>query len=187
MEPIDTEYKGYRFRSRLEARWAVFFQHLGVEWQYEPEGYEFENGTRYLPDFYLPYTYSTYSDETYVEVKPEGTTDTKGWDITSRENEAELSFARSLILLSGRPRAVDDEQADFINIDYNGYVYDDNIYYFCQCTKCKTIGFEFNGRAERIQCSCSIFETHTQDAPRLPKAYNAASKARFEHGESGVV
>lgn len=25
---IETEYKGYRFRSRLEARWAVFFDTL---------------------------------------------------------------------------------------------------------------------------------------------------------------
>lgn len=25
IKAIDTYYKGYRFRSRLEARWAVFF------------------------------------------------------------------------------------------------------------------------------------------------------------------
>jgi hypothetical protein len=37
---IETHYKGYRFRSRLEARWAVFFDALGYEWQYEPEGFE---------------------------------------------------------------------------------------------------------------------------------------------------
>lgn len=50
---IQTEYKGYRFRSRLEARWAVFFDACGVEWEYEPEGYECSNGVRYLPDFLL--------------------------------------------------------------------------------------------------------------------------------------
>ena len=25
IKPIETKYNGYRFRSRLEARWAVFF------------------------------------------------------------------------------------------------------------------------------------------------------------------
>jgi len=37
---IETRYKGYRFRSRLEARWAVFFDALGVIWEYEKEGFE---------------------------------------------------------------------------------------------------------------------------------------------------
>jgi hypothetical protein len=31
---------GYRFRSRLEARWAVFFDVAGIPWQYEPEGFD---------------------------------------------------------------------------------------------------------------------------------------------------
>jgi hypothetical protein len=48
---IETRYKGYRFRSRLEARWAVFFDALGLRWEYEPEGFELPSG-RYLPDFY---------------------------------------------------------------------------------------------------------------------------------------
>ena len=37
VKPIETVYKGYRFRSRLEARWAVFFDALDIEWYYEPE------------------------------------------------------------------------------------------------------------------------------------------------------
>ncbi len=36
---IETKYKGCRFRSRLEARWAVFFDALGIKWWYEPEGF----------------------------------------------------------------------------------------------------------------------------------------------------
>lgn len=72
--PIETIYKGYRFRSRLEARWAVFMDACGADWEYEPEGISAvsyaapgwdwdEDGnviceypaqtfsTRYLPDF----------------------------------------------------------------------------------------------------------------------------------------
>ena len=72
MKAIETIYNGYRFRSRLEARWAVFFDVLGIKYQYELEGYEtkitgedgnIEKTIRYLPDFYLPDT------RTFVEVK----------------------------------------------------------------------------------------------------------------------
>lgn len=55
MIPIETKYKGYRFRSRLEARWAVFFSALGLAWEYEPEGFELDNGQWYLPDFRVHY------------------------------------------------------------------------------------------------------------------------------------
>jgi len=54
IKAIETVYRGYRFRSRLEARWAVVFDALGIRWQYEHEGYELPSGKRYLPDFYLP-------------------------------------------------------------------------------------------------------------------------------------
>jgi hypothetical protein len=63
IKAIETVYNGYRFRSRLEARWAVFFDALGVEYEYEPEGFKHENGECYLPDFYLC------ESKTYVEVK----------------------------------------------------------------------------------------------------------------------
>ncbi len=61
MQPIETSYAGCRFRSRLEARWAVAFDVLGIRWEYEPQGFELGHrlsntpGTyRYLPDFWLP-------------------------------------------------------------------------------------------------------------------------------------
>jgi len=50
---IETQYNGYRFRSRLEARWAVFFDTIGLKYEYEIEGFEMD-GIRYLPDFYIP-------------------------------------------------------------------------------------------------------------------------------------
>lgn len=53
LKAIQTEYKGYLFRSRLEARWAVFFDACGVKWEYEPEGYDLGGGLYYLPDFRL--------------------------------------------------------------------------------------------------------------------------------------
>lgn len=62
IKPIETRYAGCRFRSRLEARWAVFFDTLGVKWEYEAQGFEVhdrlgictEKSWYYLPDFWLP-------------------------------------------------------------------------------------------------------------------------------------
>jgi hypothetical protein len=72
LKAIETCYKGYRFRGRLEARWAVFFDTLGIRYDYEPQGYEVRAGWdepespswRYLPDFHLT------DWKTWVEVKP---------------------------------------------------------------------------------------------------------------------
>lgn len=60
---IETTYRGFLFRSRLEARWAIFLDRMRIDWAYEPEGYELPTG-RYLPDFHLP------KDNVFLEVKP---------------------------------------------------------------------------------------------------------------------
>lgn len=61
---LPSYWRGIVFRSRTEARWAAFFDALGLEWVYEPEGYELQDGTWYLPDFWLPQL------RLWVEVKP---------------------------------------------------------------------------------------------------------------------
>lgn len=81
-KPIETKYKGYRFRSRLEARWAVFFDHAKIKWEYEPEGFELDCGSRYLPDFFLPDVNS------WVEIK--------GKKANDRELSVCQSFSKSL-------------------------------------------------------------------------------------------
>ena len=71
MKAIETEYKGYRFRSRLEARWAVFFDACGVKWEYEPEGFDLGDGLYYLPDFLLHDVWirNSIKHDLWVEVK----------------------------------------------------------------------------------------------------------------------
>jgi len=54
MKPIPTTYAGTAFRSRLEAEVAQFFNQNHIPWEYEPVGFELDDGTRYLPDFWLP-------------------------------------------------------------------------------------------------------------------------------------
>lgn len=63
LKAIETRYQGYRFRSRLEARWGVFFDALGLKWEYEPQGFDLPCGN-YLPDFWLTQV------KMWAEVKP---------------------------------------------------------------------------------------------------------------------
>lgn len=57
---IPTTHRATRFRSRLEARWAAFFDTIGWRWEYEPFDL---NG--YIPDFAI------FGAEPFlVEVKP---------------------------------------------------------------------------------------------------------------------
>lgn len=53
MKAIETTHRGCRFRSRVEARWAVFFDTLNIAWEYETQGYVVASEP-YLPDFWLP-------------------------------------------------------------------------------------------------------------------------------------
>lgn len=53
IKAIETLYGGRFYRSRVEARWAVFFDCLAIRYSYEPEGLSLGSGG-YLPDFWLP-------------------------------------------------------------------------------------------------------------------------------------
>lgn len=56
---IETTYRGVRFRSRAEARWAAFFDEVGWRWSYEPI-----DAGGYIPDFLLHF-----DRPMFVEVK----------------------------------------------------------------------------------------------------------------------
>lgn len=105
MEAIGTIYKGVRFRSRLEARWAVFFDECGIVWEYEPETFKLNNGILYCPDFYIK------EMDTYVEIKP-----------TKKLNEIELKklelFEFTIVLVIGFP--LENEWKLFMQ-DNNGF------------------------------------------------------------------
>jgi len=73
IKAIETIYAGIKFRSQLEAKWAMYWDQprVNVKWEYEPEGYfvgSGQNRYRYRPDFYLPEL------DLWVEIK--GTTET---------------------------------------------------------------------------------------------------------------
>jgi hypothetical protein len=107
IKPIETIYNGYRFRSRLEARWAVFFDALGIRYEYEPEGFVLENGKSYLPDFFLPEL------KTYVEIKPAKTMELPHYDGMTEFENPKYAYATAAFT-----------QADFAFLIAQGDPYD---------------------------------------------------------------
>lgn len=102
IKPIETHYNGYRFRSRLEARWAVFFDAAGIKYEYEPEGFELKSGKKYLPDFWLP------DFKIYVEIKPLlGFDDSCRKDIYNEQDKLCVDFrnevGKAILLYRGAP------------------------------------------------------------------------------------
>lgn len=66
IEARETIYNGIKFRSRLEAKWACFFDLVGWDWQYEPSEI---NG--YNPDFIIKTKSKAYETNfIIVEIKP---------------------------------------------------------------------------------------------------------------------
>jgi hypothetical protein len=87
LKAIETHYGGYRFRSRLEARWAVFLDSIRETWQYEREGYSLPSGA-YLPDFWLPRL------KLHLEIKADAPT------------KIELKLCEELFSMDGNPIAI---------------------------------------------------------------------------------
>ena len=185
IKPIETFWMGYRFRSRLEARWAVFFETLGLRWEYEKEGFVLpRSGQKYLPDFYI-------RGLGFFEIKPLPD-DFIGGPIWPPEGSPESEFfleeGRGGILY-GIPGIVEDIEYD-ASCPYVGSIVSDGPYFFCECPDCGVIGFEFDGRSARVNHApgCKAFlgdKGYNTNSPRLAKAVAKARSARFEFGESG--
>ena len=200
LKPIETRYKGYRFRSRLEARWGVFFDAFGgpapgvawVEWEYEKEGYDLGAHGRYLPDFWLP------KHRVRIEIKGQ------------HPHEDEVEKARLLVEATGSPAVIFHglpgqhagvASAADISDSSGGYGDWSAIRWFV-CGVCGrpdvTLGDPrhhiVGPRWEDIgNCWCG-HHGRAMDAgaigpgtgdPRLALAFAAARAARFEHGERG--
>lgn len=195
IQAIETRYAGCRFRSRLEARWAVFFDTLGIEWVYEPEGFVLD-GEYYLPDFRLEHL------DCFVEVKPA--------EPSERESlMAELltKYSEKDVFIIGQIPSPEVVKAGCCDWGYRkywgpngGY---DWPYIWCVCPWCRKIGIEFDGRGARVcgwrkhfgseqeaRAASPEFnrvddKCYTFDNESILIAYATARSARFEFGEAG--
>ena len=118
LQAIETRYKGHLFRSRLEARWAVYFDRCGITWTYEPEGYQLGD-VRYLPDFWLPQV------SMFAEVKPVELT---AAELEKAQRLADASDCAVLRLIgppedksywASHPSSWRNEDGSFADTDYN--------------------------------------------------------------------
>ena len=98
IEARRTRYNGVTFRSKLEAQWAVFWDELGVKWQYEPLTFKLPDGKQYTPDFWIV------DLALWVEIKPNAK--------IAHEEEAELKCLQ----LAGKT-------GDLVYLDQGGFAW----------------------------------------------------------------
>ena len=183
---IETTYRGWRFRSRLEARWAVYFDSVGLIWEYEKEGFELEGG-RYLPDFWFPQT------RCWGEVKPE----LFGPDELRRVWHLSAASGRDVVLLIGQPDMVAYPTINARNgstAEPCGFecLYNPGHGHICDAK----IDTEYANDEHRFFICCGVGNTHETLAPGafvdwgvtgVKEAVLAARGARFEYGEARVI
>lgn len=193
MKAIETKYKGYRFRSRLEARWAVFFDACGARWEYEPEGFVLDNGQSYLPDFLLHDVEGRVGGDLYVEVKGKMTDEDakKIYSFSGLDDLGDLvKVENPILVVAGIPEG--DSISDIDNFcrhwGYDGfpdgsialYPYNfetiDGDYYVAHP------GINKNGRFELFGDDMNY--TDDRDDAATVRAFRLARQARFEHGET---
>lgn len=193
---IQTEYNGYLFRSRLEARWAVFFDAMGIEYEYEPEGIVLSDGSLYLPDFYLP------DFKCYFEVKcksVKGTEEEK--TAMTKIINGQWTGSWAGIICLGDP--MDDDLYIFCQEtdDGGGGGYEDNVTIGFHPDTYEPYLFAYNDRRDRsffthfgenmedemipmLTTEYGTYKYKNFVNGRVFRARKQARQARFEHGET---
>jgi len=182
VKAIETRYAGCRFRSRLEARWAVFFDRLNIPWEYEPQGYTLSNGRNYLPDFFLPQCATWIEVKGSVEAVDVNLLNRAASDIPSKKPWPKCELGPKLMLLGPIPRPMNygdygwaswydyERGIDVITSGFGDYYQNRRPWQYWN---------------EEWQ-SEMLFGIHYPDeVDYAQEAYEAARSARFEHGECG--
>jgi len=171
----ETIYNGYRFRSRLEARWAVFFDKLRIPYQYEPEAFVCEDGSQYTPDFFLPNSYLRDKDMKglYLEIKYFGWNDPSQRLYLHRIGTAMPN--RNLVLICGDPvDATNTYEMKEGNEELSpGW---DNYMMIVYCEKCGVLKASFS--IQYMYCPCCDGKVNGE---RTLDAALAARQFRFQY------
>lgn len=192
-KPIQTRYKGCKFRSRLEARWAVFFDAMAIEWEYEKEGYELPSGN-YLPDFWLPQVSMWAEVKAVVLTRPEYLLCEQLARFTQRE----------VLMLVGPPKL--STYPAINGAEYNHGAWDVLVNYYDIHEAHNYWLYEkrfYWANSEQLDFGCDhelpnppvadalwqnlVFQLSCERVSADEFAINAARSARFEHGESGAA
>jgi hypothetical protein len=166
MKPIETLYNGVTYRSRLEARWAAFFEHIGFRYIYEPEGFE-HAGERYLPDFWV--------DELdgYFEVKPHNAAKKEVLRVRQWQRDMAASGMR-LFSVFGEPNP-----DKYIMCDPSG-----EIIKLLDCRRCNGVCYaDMTGWGQFKGHTCEDHDRFPFHDVRIMEAMSAAMREKF--GERG--
>ena len=183
IKAIETAYAGVLFRSRLEARWAVFMDAVKQKWEYEPERIALPGGGTYLPDFRT-------AGGGYIEVKGTESNLEKQYVIRA------AAVLGNLAILGPIPECRNGSPVR---------TYLDNPAADGDVMKVRMLRVWFDYRpydttwsGEEVASNHGMIESvdidHWLDPPLMNSRkckgncpYDAARGARFEHGESGAV
>lgn len=185
--PIETIWDGNRFRSRTEAKWAVFFKYAGLSYEYEKQGYHLkwqDHEHFYLPDFWLPQL------DTWIEIK--GNLDLITNDDIDKAFLLSFLSKKDLLLIGGQPSADVDgrDQILWFRIDNRRKVpvpYGDSTNTNCLYVRfTNTIGCDGDlprklGLVHDGLKPCKVWDHVSEEIDWI---YKKAAYARFEHGEA---
>ena len=202
IKAIETSYKGHLFRSRLEARWAVLFDELQIEWKYESQGFENDQGDRYLPDFYLP------TSHTWVEVKGDAVALGRDYERMARLLDFggclpyfadSLHSSRGLLLLGDIPYSANASATFSHPLSQHSKGLHRNWSVMAPGTV-----ISIGGHSDLHEMMDVVIESGAESTPDLwivetrelntnlgwdsvGDAYRSARSSRFEHGQSGAL
>lgn len=212
IKSIQTRYAGCHFRSRLEARWAVFFDAMGIRWEYEPETFVGCHGEPYLPDFFLPELRCPLDlrrdcQKPDVPVRRGVYVEVKGSDEQLEESSCRIGSAidwgwtklshHGLLILGSIPRI--DNLPKYCLVCHH-------IAYWREGVSSDVVFFSSDGALEladgvstrfagsnsdclppQASTKPAIFYDYPPTPRKTQKSYNAARSARFEHGQHGAT
>lgn len=174
IKALPTVVDGVEYRSRLEARWATFFNAARIPFVYEPEGYDL-NGIRYLPDFWLP------EQKSFIEAKPEQPT-----QLESQKAQRLATTKKHRVFIFTDHFRCEHQYGATIEVPPQAKCFfpnweDDDGYVWCECPQCGFLGISFEGRTARLTCDCRKRSDRIRRAltKRLQDAYRAARTRRW--------
>eukprot|EP01080_Neovahlkampfia_damariscottae_P004297 gene4297-7653_t len=167
-----TIYNGYYFRSRLEARWGLFFDFLQIRYLYEPKSFNMPNNTTYTPDFYLP------DLNIWIEIKPVYPTEEERYRAKELIHLAIFDSSRVFLFYG-------NVAAPFLNkfnegakgIEFKSDSTEIEPVSWCECDKCGKILPELRGQPKcHLDSKDSIIPSNL-----LKQAYKYANSIDFEN------
>jgi len=183
-----TIFNGRQFRLRMEARWAVFFDFLHIEYLYEPAWDAVKVGWAYVnykPDYFLPAPLAL-----WVEIKPRHID-----NLSYLEMLKTIGWTKeygSILILVGQPQVPKtNSQEHYLVEDRKGKLVVTDHMWWCECPKCGTLGVEHYGGIPAA-CSTSHYTEEITDlfdnvlpdpdghkSQRIKRAYKAARDEKF--------